>query len=307
MSEKFKSTRASQWRSYFAFCKEYEYQDPIPATLDMLLLYVVHLADRLKYKSIQQYLGAVWILHDMASVEHLDPHVFELVITMRDVKRTIGDTTKQARPATLMDLISIFQSLDMSTSEDVAFWVAVLMAFRGLLRKSNLVELDMSVKQSDVRVEAWGVGVTVRRTKTISYNERVLFIPFVPILGSIFCVCHFLAVLWGMVVYPKGDSQLVSHMSNGKWVRGTYGWYAKKLSKLCVVRGLEMLLSHSMRRGGASLLAENGISLVDSKNLGDWKSVSVLLYLMRTLDSKIGLERSIVKDIFQNPAAYTHD
>ena len=62
-----------------------------------------------------------------------------------------------------------------------------------------------------------------------------------------------------------------------------------------------------MRRGGASLLAENGVSLVDIKNLGDWKSVSVLFYLTRTIDSKVALERTIVRDIFENPAAYTYD
>ena len=300
MSENSKSTRSSQWKSFFTFCDDFGFLDPIPATLDMVLLYVVHLAERLKFKSIQQYLGAVWILHDMAGVSHVDPDNFELVVTMRGIKRTIGDTTVQARPATLSDLVSIFGVLDLASSEDIAFWLAVLLAFRGLLRKSNLVELELAVGRADVSWESWGVGVTVRRTKTICFNERVLYIPFVPIPGSIFCICHFLRLLWDRVVYPKEDTQLVGYMSGGRWVRGSYGWYSKKLSKLCVRLGLDMLSSHSMRRGGASLLAENGISLVDIKNLGDWKSMSVLFYLTRTLDSKVRLERGVVKDIFQN-------
>ena len=47
-----------------------------------------------------------------------------------------------------------------------------------------------------------------------------------------------------------------------------------------------------------------GISLVDIKNLGDWKGVSVLFYLTLTLESKVSLERSMVRDIFMNPDAY---
>ena len=76
---------------------------------------------------------------------------------------------------------------------------------------------------------------------------------------------------------------------------------------MCNVCNLVKMSSHSMRRGGASLLAENGVSLIDIKNLGDWKSVSVLLYLTRTLESKVGLERSIVKDIFLKADRLLHD
>ena len=307
MSDNSKSTRSSQWRSYFAFCEEFEYTPPLPASLEMILLYVVHLADRLRYKSITQYLGAVWILHDMFGVDHIDAHVFELTITLRGIKRTLGDLTVQARPATLVDLIAIFNKLDLTLDQDLAFWVAILLGFRGLLRKSNIVEEDMSVKLGDLEWESWGVGVSVRRTKTISFQERVLFIPFVPIKGSIFCICTFLRLLLGRVVYPSPGSQLVGYMSNGTYTRGTYKWYSKKLSNLCKVCELVKLSSHSMRRGGASLLAENGISLIDIKNLGDWKSMSVLFYLTRSLESKIDLDTKITKDIFLNPESYVSD
>ena len=40
--------------------------------------------------------------------------------------------------------------LDMSRSEDVAYWVSILLGFRGLLRKSNIVEEDMAVRVKDV-------------------------------------------------------------------------------------------------------------------------------------------------------------
>ena len=300
-------TRTSQWKSYFTFCREFGYETTLPATLEMVLLYVVHLANRLVYKSIQAYLGAVWILHDMASVPHIDRDTFELIVTMRGIKRVLGDVTVQARPATLRDLSQIFGALDLTDGRDVAFWVAILLGFRGLLRKSNVLEVGLAVLVSDIRWEPWGMTVVVRRTKTISYKERVLEIPFVPVRGSMFCVYTFVQLLFSMLDYPGSDSQLVGYMGRGGYTRCSYGWYCKKLSNLCTVLKLEKMSSHSMRRGGASLLAEAGVSLIDIKNLGDWKSMSVLYYLSRTMDSKVILERRIVQDIYVNPGPYMHD
>ena len=65
--------------------------------------------------------------------------------------------------------------------------------------------------------------------------------------------------------------------------------------KACEDVGLRRLTSHSMRRGGASMLAENGVGLLDIKNLGDWRSMSVLLYLSRTDESKVDLDRRLSK------------
>ena len=51
--------------------------------------------------------------------------------------------------------------------------------------------------------------------------------------------------------------------------------------------GLSRYTSHSLRRGGATALAEANVPLHDIKVIGDWKSLSVLLYLERSLESKI--------------------
>ena len=156
MSEASKSTRQSQWNSYTDFCEECEIVDPLPASLDTVLLYVAHLADRLKYRSIKAYLTALWILHDLNGVKHIDPHCFELEMTLKGIKRTLGDLVLQAPLAQLTDLISIYSTLDLKSSEDVAFWLAILLCFRGLLRKSNVVEVGLAVSVRDVSWQPWG-------------------------------------------------------------------------------------------------------------------------------------------------------
>ena len=293
MSEASKATRKSQWRAYLEFCDEFGVETPLPASLETVLLYVTHLADRLKYRSIKAYLGGLWMLHKLNHCDHIDPYTFELDMTMKGIRRTLGDLVVQAIPARLWDLLNIYSTLDMYRSEDVAFWLAILLCFRGLLRKSNVVEKGLAVCVGDLVWESWGVGVRVKRTKTICYGERELFLPFVIIPRSIYCISYFVGRLSCLVPYTSDRCQLISYMVGSRLVRGSYGWYAKRLTKACKALGLPRLTSHSMRRGGASMLAECGVGLLDIRNLGDWRSMSVLLYLTRTQESKIELDRRL--------------
>ena len=187
----------------------------------------------------------------------------------------------------------------MDDSEDVAFWLALILCFRGLLRKSNVVEVGLALCLQDVQWHTWGVSLSIRRTKTISFKERVLYIPFSIIQGSVFCIHHYLILLFSMVIYPAADSQVVGYMKTGRFCRGTYSWYLRKLSVLCKRANLEHLTTHSLRRGGASVLADNGFSLLDIRNIGDWKSLSVLHYLTKSKDSRLDLDRRVVSSIFK--------
>ena len=298
MAEATEKTRNSQWKSYMDFCLEFGILEPLPATLEVILLYLTHLADRLCYSSITQYLSAVWILHKTLGLSHVDPKNFEIYMTLRGIRRVLGDTVTQARPASIQDLVAIYRLLDMSSSEDVAFWVAIVLCFRGLLRKSNVVEPGLAVTVFDMDIENWGLAIRLRRTKTISFKERVLYIPFVRIPGSIFCVLYYVSLLLSMLLLPSRTCQLVGFMRNGRWVRGSYSWYLSKLKSLCVRSGLDPMTTHSLRRGGASLLADSGFSLLDIKNVGDWKSLSVLNYLTKTKQSRMDLDRRVVATVF---------
>jgi hypothetical protein len=280
------------------FCIEYGVLEPFPARLEVVLLYVTRLADRLCYSSIRQYIGGLWQLHKVLGYQHIDPNAFELYITLRGIRRVLGDTVEQARPASINDLRNIFVYLNMDSSEDVAFWVAIILCFRGLLRKSNVVEVGLALGLPDLEWEPWGVSLRLRRTKTISFKERVLYIPFSIIPGSIFCLHYYLVLLISMVVYPSETAQVVGYMKLDKFCRGSYTWYLKKLKALCVKAGVEQLTTHSLRRGGASVMADNGFSLLDIRNVGDWKSLSVLHYLTKSPVARLDLDRRIVNAVF---------
>ena len=296
MADSTVSTRHSQWKRYFEFCDSYD-RVPLPASLETILLYLAHLSSTLKYVSIVNYLSAVWILHRINGYSHLDSGNFEIVMTLRGIRRTIGDVSNQARPISVKELIVIFTSLDLSSSEDVAFWCAILLCFRGLLRKSNVLEPDLAILVSDYYSFHWGCLVRVRRTKTICFRERVLEIPFVSSPCSCFCVQTFVDILLRMVRHT-GDQRLVSYKCQGKLVNGTYNWFCGRVRSTCKKLGLMSFTSHSLRRGGASALADAGFSLIDIKNLGDWQSLSVLHYLTRSPASKLDLDTRIVNKLF---------
>ena len=296
MADSSKSTRRSQWKHYFSFCEEYN-QNALPASLDTILLYLAYMASSFKYVSIINYLSAVWVLHKMSGFKHIDSNSFEIYVTLRGIRRTIGDVSKQARPLSVHELLLIYSNLDLRLSEDLALWCAIIMCFRGLFRKSNIVEEGIAVLAQDVSIYDWGVLIRLRRTKTISFRERILEFPFSNIEGSPFCVKKHLLALIDMV-HHSPTTQLISYFKGARVIRGTYSWLASRLHKLSKQLRLESFTSHSLRRGGASAMAEAGFSLIDITNLGDWSSMSVLLYLTKSPQAKLDMDIRVSQALF---------
>ena len=98
------STRKSQWKHYFRFCSLYELE-PLPADLDTILLYLAFMASNFKYVSIINYLSAVWVLHKVNCFQHISPNCFEIRMTLRGIRRVLGDSANQARPLSSQELL----------------------------------------------------------------------------------------------------------------------------------------------------------------------------------------------------------
>lgn len=291
-------TRTSQWKFYFAFCEDYGVEPPLPASRDTILMYIAHMASKLTYVSLVNYLSALWSLHKLCDYPYIDPTSFRVRQTLLGVKRTLGAWSTQARPLEVGELVRMYNSLDHDSTEDQAFWLAILLCFRGLLRKSNVVEQGLAVVYQDVSYHPWGVGFSVRRTKTIRFGERVLFIPFTPVLGSCFCIVTYLQRFLGYMGYLPPSTQLISYYKGGSLLRGTYSWFRRRLSAMCSLLQIEHATSHSLRRGGSVAMYEAGFPLEDIRQMGDWKSMAVLVYLSRSLPSRISLDKEITKRVF---------
>ena len=81
LSESSKKMRSSQWNLYFRFCGELGVEPPLPTSLKNVLRYIVYMAARLKYVSLTNYLYALWQLHKINDLVHVDPHIFKVQCT----------------------------------------------------------------------------------------------------------------------------------------------------------------------------------------------------------------------------------
>lgn len=289
-----RKTRQSQWTKYFNFCRWLKLE-PLPATLDMVLLYIAFLAETLAYSSILNYLSALRVLHRIHGHDMVDNSHFLIKTTLLGVKRVKGHCPHRAPPVTLEHLNIIFQELNLETSEGIAFWLVLLLGFRSLLRKSNLIEQEHSLKEKDVIQYDWGILLKIHQSKTIQFGERVVEIPLARLhKPGPMCIHHYVNLFRLARGAIQPDSQFLTYMvPGGLWRRASYSWFSLKLNGICARLGLPRLTSHSLRRGGATALAAAGVPIQDIQQRGDWKSMQVLTYLDRSRASKLRLDRHI--------------
>lgn len=290
MSPSTSRTRLSQWKKYFEFCSAYSF-NPLPADECLVCLYITHLTESLNYTSITNYISALWALHKVYGFKYPDPAGFLISSTLRGAKFELGNFTNQAHPMTISIMRRLFLALDMQNLDDLVFWMMLVAGFRGLMRKSNLCEVGYAVRLMDVEFCDWGVKLSVHKSKTITFGERVFIVPFSLIPCSCFCLDYYLRVYLSRVNHPSGESNLFSRYVQGRLVPASYNWFNGRLGKMCHDLGVPKLTSHSLRRGGAQALAQVGVPVEELKEIGDWRSWSVLLYLARPLRQRITLDQ----------------
>ena len=242
------------------------------------------------YSSIGNYVSALVYLQKIHRQEPITASNFMVHRTLQGAKRLLGDATVQATPLEPQHLLRMYFKLDMSKSYDLVWWLAIILAFRGLLRKAHVTNTDQGICVSDLSFKDWGVLLSLPKTKTIQYGERLLEIPFAKVLSSVFCVDYYLRLHLRRSKL-KGSDFLFQFKSNHKWFPMTYKRFSKTLSEMTSKLKITGKIStHSLRRGGATWLHSIGYDLVEIKTRGDWKSLAVLLYLQD------GISRKVQKD-----------
>lgn len=146
------------------------------------------MARSFKYVSILNYVSAVRVLHKMYGFLAPPPDDFLVKTTLLGAKRLLGDTSFSSDPLMPSHLVRIRSVLDMSNSEHFVFWAAVVLAFRGLLRKSNFCVGHNSLLRCDVEFQDWGLILWIRNSKTIQYRECVHKVPIASVSGPLCAV-----------------------------------------------------------------------------------------------------------------------
>lgn len=164
-----------------------------------------------------------------------------------------------------------------STAEDCQNRAMALVAFFGCLRSCELVALELK----DIEEIADGVLIRITRMKTTARETRFI-VPYTSFSCS--AVSPAKVVLdYIAVVRPW----LISHKLSRLWPRPIKSGYSSqfrgKNHMTVIAKAIAEFLnlntanytSHSFRRSSATAVADNGMSLLNLKRFGGWKSDTV--------------------------------
>jgi len=283
-----RTTRSVQIRRYFAFIEEFRgILPPIPCGSDQVSLYATWLARSLGYSSLLNYLSGLNFFLKSEGATPIDYRNFGVSSTLRGIKRERGCAPRQATPLLPRELMKIFGLLHPSLGHN-CWRAAVLCSFRGLLRKCQVTSSESTLRRKDFAFFSWGMLLSIRRSKTIQFKERVLEVPVARCRNLDLCAVHWTELHFREM---KADSGSLAFLLPGESGSNpmTYEFYQATLKWFCGLAGLDpaKYSSHSLRRGGCTYLSMCGASIEELRSRGDWVSETVFSYLKTPLPSRI--------------------
>ena len=291
-------TRASQWKSYLKFC-ELISCPPLPADSQQVCRYIVYLSDTLKYVSIVNYVSAVSLIHKLYGYDRSFMDSYLIKFTLSGLRRVLGDPAPARPTLHIQELFAMYSHVQFHSPNERASWACIVLGFRSLLRKSNLVVSSCTdqhvIRRRDVRFFPWGMLLTISSTKTIQYGQRVITIPITYAPGSPLCAVYWVQRHICDFPSPDPDSPLFltsGHLGVKPLTYSSLLAYLKDLLRR-VGRDSEQVGLHSLRRTGAAYMHSVGLSLEDIRQVGDWKSLAALIYLAKPLQGRIDSDQRV--------------
>jgi integrase len=287
-------------RRYLAFGIKAGYQRLFPATDKLLCQFASMLADEgLAFKTIKVYLFGIRTIQLKQGMPFEDMRQrYLLYMTLQGIRKMIGDASKRKMPITV-ELLRLFAGLVRLLREVLgqrvkwgSIWAAILLGFFAMLRKDNLTKgkskafNDMQgLTRDDIQfVEATAgkpavMWVRIRYSKTNQTRKPPVIIP-VAATGDELCPVE--AVRSHMrETQGTGETNLFLVKGKGsKFVPLTHVNLVAGIKELATAAGVDpkQYSGHSLRRGGATMAFQMGLSTHLIKNHGVWKGDSVYLY-----------------------------
>ena len=281
------ATRECQQRKYLNFCNDFGY-DPLAPYPDQIVMYIAYLTFFLVYSSIAGYISGLSHFLKSNGLDGIDYKNFKIKEAMRGAKRTCPKGRGKAKALFPMDLLRISGCLNLLLLDDVVFWGAITLAFRALLRISNICGEIHGIKFKDISFVGETVYLTIRSSKTNQFAEYVSKIVIVSNHNSVLCPVYWLKELIKLS-NPTPESFIFRRLIRKKWCVISRSWFSMKLKNSCLLAALGTGYSpHSLRRVGASYMSALNFKMTEIKNRGCWSSDAVLGYIVESdIQSKI--------------------
>ena len=273
-----------------------------PVHLGVLLRFLAYLGrSSLAYNSVTNIVASVkWFasLLDPPSVE-----VFEKVIvkvSLKGLRAQLSRPVRQKLPFTIIHLCKFYKCLNLSDLKHLSCWCAMLLAFFGCLRLSNLVPLSKGkfdplkqLRRDDIKFEKEYVLLFYKWSKTNQDCKKITWVPIGSVEDKRFNVKVHLQKLFSMVKTPS-DAPLFSYSSCDFHSRYTL----VKMLDQCVQKASLSSADyswHSFRRGAAMFAFELGLADSAVQLLGDWSSEAFKNYLEFAFIRKAAIAKKVAR------------
>ena len=204
--------KISNLRHYIAFTIYYGVPD-FPVHLGVILRFIALLG-----RGPYAYTSASNILSSLRwFTSILDPpsaKVFDSVlvaVSLKGLKAQLSRPARQKLPLTLNHLCKFYNFLDFSNLKHLSCWCAMLIAFFGCFRLSNLVPASKTnfdpfkhLKRDDIRFDKDLVLIFYKWSKTNQHCSKVSWVPICAVADDRFNIKKFLQLLFSSV--PADDS-----------------------------------------------------------------------------------------------------
>jgi integrase len=295
-----KKSYKSHLMTYLRFCFFYDLV-PIPASQETLACYVAHLARTLKPVSVNIYLNIIRLMHVEAGFPNPLFENYELAMIKRGLLRARGEPPVQKAPLTVEILISLHKTVDFSLCSDRAFWCAMLIGFFGFLRKSSLIPASASVPLnkrlnradvSDLKLDSF--SLVCSHSKTNQFGQRTHVIPYAACADKRLCPVYTLLSHLGASPL-QAHAPLFNFCVRGREVFYSHAAFVERLKAGVKRCGLDpsTISCHSLRRGGATLSFQCGLSSEHIKMRGDWRSECYQKYVVISPESSLEVARTL--------------
>ena len=273
-----RNSRLSQMNCYISFCGHYGLTS-FPCSPEQACLFAAYLSEWMIPSSIINYLSAVW--YKQLELGH-ESHASSFIVhqTIRGLRRCHISNTSPRYPLAVTDLNLLFSELNLLLPSDLAFWGAITLALRALLRESHFTISRHSLKWADVTLYPDHLILLVRSSKTNQFSAHPHRIVLNASLGSDLCPVRWLYAL-SRAHHPLESDFIFRTPTTGGLSRFSATWFNQRLKSLSAKVGLNSthISSHSLRHGGASYMSALGCDIADIRAWGSWASSAIFRYL----------------------------
>ena len=167
--------------AYVCFCMKFGL-NPFPADVLQMRRYVTHLSDTHRSVDLMcNYVSGVRTLHLLMGFDALVTSEYLYQLTIKGIRRIKNHMVKQAEAVTPEILAEFAQWVNAQDGRELAAWMALIVGFYVMVRKSNLVPNTVNTFNpaqqftwgSFVRT-VYGSEAHIYWSKTIQFHDRCL-------------------------------------------------------------------------------------------------------------------------------------